>query len=233
MEMGLRSQFPSRYPLSAVAMSDHPAPLEPPLQQRKERAIEALTRHYASDHIDLDEFENRLDRLYTARSVAEIDEVQKGLPGLDSIASGADDLPAEPPRQSQFIAAVMGGSEKKGVWRPARRINALAFMGGIVLDFREARFAPGTTVLTAVALMGGIEIIVPPGLRVECDGIGIMGGFEGLSDETGSGSVSGPVLRIEGLALWGGVEVTQRYPAESAKEAKRRLKSGARRDYGA
>lgn len=97
----------------------------------------------------------------------------------------------------------MGGTTKKGAWQPARKVNAIAVMGGIELDFREARFAPGVTVLNAVALMGGIEIIVPPGLRVEVDGIGIMGGFDGLSSEGGTGG-SEPVLRVEGLALWGG-----------------------------
>ena len=53
--------------------------------------------------------------------------------------------------------------------------------------------------------MGGVEIKVPEGVRVESGGGGIMGGFEGV-DQFGD-DPDGPVLRIDGLAIWGGVEV--------------------------
>ena len=51
-------------------------------------------------------------------------------------------------------------------------------MGGATLDFREARLPEGEVEIRVGALMGGVEIIVPPTLAVESNGAAIMGGFE-------------------------------------------------------
>ena len=46
---------------------------------------------------------------------------------------------------------------------------------------------------THVAIMGGVEIIVPPGLRIESNGMGIMGAFEHVG-QPGDAGPGGPVL---------------------------------------
>src|SRR5690606_8880902 len=99
----------------------------------------------------------------------------------------------------------------KGVWNPPANLYVVAVMGGSLLDFRDAQLGPGVTNVIVVAIMGGVEIVVPPGLRVESNGIGIMGGFEHAGHhqvETPSGD--GPVLRISGVAIMGGVEIKER-----------------------
>src|SRR5690606_16143147 len=80
----------------------------------------------------------------------------------------------------------------------------------------------GTTELFIVAVMGGAEIIVPPGLAVDCSGIGILGGFEHQADLRDHAGSTAPLLRINGFALMGGVEVTVRLPGETAADARRR-----------
>ena len=209
------------------AMADLPA-RTPEVQERREKAIETISRHYTSGQIDIDEFETRLDRLYRAGSVEEILEVQADLPSLASPADHREPGDAAGRRDSQLVLAVLGGTERKGTWTPARRINAFALMGGLGLDFRQAVFAPGVTELTVIAMMGGVEILVPPGLRVECEGFGLLGGFEGLSQGDAAAYPGEPTLRIRGIAIMGGVEVTERLPGESAKERKRRMKHGQR-----
>lgn len=200
----------------------------PAIDLQKERAVNALTRHYTSGHIDLDQFEGRLDSVYGSSTVGEIQAAMVDLPRLGASTSSIPGTSVEGSRRkTQFVGAVMSGAEHKGSWRPALNINAVALMGGIVLDFREANFASGTTELTVVALMGGVEIIVPPGLRVECEGLGVMGGFEAFSSDSVDADYGGPTLSIKGLAIFGGVDVTQRYPAESAKAAKKRLREDA------
>ena len=101
-------------------------------------------------------------------------------------------------------------------------------MGGVDLDFREARMGPGVIELSVFAIIGGVTIIVPPDLQVESDGIGIMGGFE-CSEEVRAGhDPDAPILKINGLAMMGGVDVKVREPGETALDAWRRRRSARR-----
>ena len=122
------------------------------------------------------------------------------------------------------MVAALGGVERKGRWIPARQNYAISVMGGTSLDFREALLPPGETEVWIFTLMGGAEIIVPPGLSVESDGVAIMGGFEHREDASIARDPDAPVLQIRGVAIMGGVEVSIRYPGESNRDAKRRLK---------
>ena len=92
------------------------------------------------------------------------------------------------------------------------------------MDFREALLPPGETEVWIFTAMGGAEIIVPPGLPVECEGMAILGGWEHREDAAMSQDPDAPLLRVRGLALMGGVEVTTRFPGETNREAKRRRK---------
>ena len=76
------------------------------------------------------------------------------------------------------------------------------------LDFREAVFGPGQIDLHAVAVMGGIQIIVPPNLRVETSGFAILGGLEDRSEYRSSQHANEPMLKIRGFAVMGGSRST-------------------------
>jgi hypothetical protein len=95
-------------------------------------------------------------------------------------------------------------------------MRAIACMGGVVLDLREARLTAPVTDIYVVAVMGGVEITVPPDVRLESDGFAIMGGFEDQLKEPASMDPNAPVVRIHGLAVMGGVEakVLPREPNE-------------------
>jgi hypothetical protein len=217
------------------------SPYLPPvrLEAQRERLVAELAEHFAHDHLDTAEFERRLDRAYRARTLAELEQLKTDLPALPR-TSTSPTSPAPPGathrvevaregevRDQQTVFALMGGAERSGIWTPARSVNAVVIMGGIGLDFREARFAPGVTEVNAVAIMGGIEILVPPGVRVESNGIGILGGFESFNHEVADADA--PLLRISGMALIDAVEIRQRLPGESAREAKLRRREEHRR----
>ena len=122
------------------------------------------------------------------------------------------------------MVAALGGVERKGRWIPARQNYAVAVMGGLSLDFREALLPPGETEVWIFTLMGGAEVVVPPGLTVESDGVAIMGSFEHREDVSVREDPAAPILRLKGLSLMGGVEVSVRFPGESERDAKRRAK---------
>lgn len=116
------------------------------------------------------------------------------------------DVDAE--RESQkSLVAIMGGVVRRGRWAVPRRIDAFAMMGGIELDLREASFASGVTEIHVVAIMGGLVLRVSPGMRVESDGVAIMGAFEDPPADP-SAPTDGPLVRVTGLAIMGSVETT-------------------------
>jgi Cell wall-active antibiotics response 4TMS YvqF len=125
-----------------------------------------------------------------------------------------------PPRGAIFT--VMGGHERTGSWIVPRQLKVVVVMGGAEIDLRDARFGAGITEIEVFVLMGGVNIIVPPGVRVESLGAAFMGGFELKAGDATALSPTHPVLRLGGLAIMGGVETETRYPGETAKEAKRR-----------
>ena len=126
--------------------------------------------------------------------------------------------------ERQIIVGIMGGAEKKGVWTPARQTYVVALMGGVELDFREARMPPGVTEVIVFAVMGGAEIVVPPGVHVDMNGFALMGGFGQTGYAPPPTDPNAPVLRIGGFALMGGVEVNIRYPGERPRDARAREK---------
>jgi hypothetical protein len=205
----------------------------------RQRTIDALCEAFANDELEVEEFERRVEAAHRASSSEELRRLLGGLPSASvpapvpkkgqtpQAAAAAEAAPAPYLGEVQewsFSFGLMGGTSKSGYWVPARKNIAIGVMGGCELDLREAQLAPGVTEIIVVAFWGGVEIVVPPWLHVETSGVGIMGGFDHHQDARPTFEPGGPVLRISGLALMGGVEVAVRYPGESARDARRRLK---------
>ncbi|HSG49038.1 MAG TPA: hypothetical protein VLA43_14550, partial [Longimicrobiales bacterium] len=124
------------------------------------------------------------------------------------------------------VAGILGGGVRRGRWHPARYTYALGVLGGAELDFRECALPPVTDI-RCFAVMGGVEIIVPPDVIVESSGVGIMGAFEHSAGDMDP-PPDAPIIRVSGLAMMGGVDVRVRYPGETAGDAKRRLREERR-----
>jgi hypothetical protein len=196
------------------------------LRDRREQVIATLTESFANDLFDVDEFDRRIDLAHRATALVELDELVKDLAPVTSTAlvpTPSEQALAEWPNK-RTMRAILGGIEKKGRWTVPRRLKVTCFWGGGKLDFREAQFAPGITELRVTAVMGGLEIIVPPWLAVECDATSIMGGFEELERGHGSPDPGRAMLRITGFALMGGVKIETRLPGESRSQAKKRMR---------
>jgi hypothetical protein len=193
----------------------------------REKAISVLTDAFSKDDLPLEEFESRLTRVHNAATVEEIKSIVADLPGHEKAIAPVRVRPLPPAeaQSSQTLLAIIGGTERKGSWTAAERMFALSLVGGTHLDFREARLPPGVIELNVYAIMGGVEIIVPPDLPVETHGIGIMGGFVQLDRAPQSPDVERSVLRISGVAFMGGVHVETRLPGESSREARKRLRA--------
>lgn len=108
--------------------------------------------------------------------------------------------------ETQDVFALLGGSHSSNRSEHFRHADISAVLGGATLDLREAVPAPGARV-DALALFGGVDVIVPTGWRVEISGLPIFGGYQ---DKTGGDrglAADAPVLKVVATALFGGVEV--------------------------
>jgi hypothetical protein len=210
-------------------MADKPPLPGPALAEKREMTIQLLIDSFASDRLSVEDFESRLDRAHKARDLPSLEDLVSDLPEKaegQPITQAGPGLPSparpEHIRESQFLVSIMGGTERKGSWTPARTTRVLAVMGGTELDFREAHLPPGVTEVQILALCGGAEIIVPPGVRVDSSGIAIMGGFGHGPGASADASPDAPVIRVGGFVLMGGVDIQVRHPGESARDARLR-----------
>ncbi|MFE2329321.1 DUF1707 domain-containing protein [Streptomyces sp. NPDC059385] len=197
----------------------------------RERVVERLRDGLAEGRLDMEEFEERLEAAYKSRTYAELEPLTRDLPAVGATAPqspvpAAGSGTAWPARiggagTSSTAVAIMSGFQRKGRWTVPARFDAVAFWGGGELDLREADFAQREVVINCVAVMGGIQVIVPPGVAVDVRGIGIMGGF----DQRHSGERAdpdAPRVVVTGFAFWGGVDVRVKPP--KTPKAPKRLK---------
>jgi hypothetical protein len=195
-------------------------------RESRDRVIAALSDHFAHDSLDVDEFERRVTVAHTSESPDEIEALLSDLPATTTVAPAMKVAPALVPaaqvRAEQTMLAIMGGIDRRGSWSMPRRLRLVTFMGGAHLDLREARFPPGPVDIEIFAVMGGTEIIVPPGLAIETHGSAIMGGFQEVNRAPTHPDLDAPLLRVHGFVMMGGVAIHMRLPGESDRAANRR-----------
>ena len=174
----------------------------------RDTAASVINNAMAEGRLTAEEHSDRLDAIYSARTHAELAPLLDDLP-----AAGPAVAPvpaAAPGRRGGRIIAVLGGASRKGVWHPEPVIQIVTVLGGAELDFREAVLPGSEVVLHATSVLGGIEIVVPPEMRVIDNGIAILGGREVTGQSAESVAEGAPVLRIEGTCVLGGMEVKRK-----------------------
>ncbi|MEI9941525.1 MAG: DUF1707 domain-containing protein [Pseudomonadota bacterium] len=182
------------------------------LRAGRAQAIERLTNGFTRDELGLEEFEERLNRAYAADAVADLEALVSDL-SAETVAI-VFDAEVAPTGNSRLVPispapralAILGSVERRGQLA-ARVSGALAVLGSVVIDLRDVRMPPGVSTLQVSTVLGSIEIIVPPNLAVESAGASILGSFEGIQRVPRDPDPDLPVLRVQGRAVLGSIEV--------------------------
>ncbi len=172
----------------------------------REQTVQLLRRHSVDGRLTLEEFAERIERAYEAKTRDELDALTRDLPAPSATAAAPE---RRQKRASRWIVSVMSGTEKRGRWRLARETKVVCVMGGAELDLRNAELEDLDSTITVVAVMGGAEITVPEGVNVDVDGFAFMGGRDFRPGRT-TPPPSAPSIRIKAYALMGGIEVRTR-----------------------
>jgi hypothetical protein len=163
----------------------------------RERTVLELGEHHSAGRITYEEFVERMDRAYEARTGEELVALTRDLPSTAAVRT-----PARPRKKKRWLVSVMSGSDRTEEVAPEHTV-VLDLMGGSDLDLRHAEFPGGETTVTAIAIMGGSDIWVPDGARVEFSGFAFMGGNDNNVPPGGSR----PLIRVRAWSLMGGIDV--------------------------
>ncbi|MFJ5302217.1 DUF1707 domain-containing protein [Streptomyces sp. NPDC088350] len=216
----------------------------------RERVAEVLRDALAEGRLDMEEFEERLEATYSARTYGELTPITRDLPAA-GVTPPPVNMVKEPVGSGSWAGrivggegsstgavAIMSGFQRKGRWTVPKRFTGFAFWGGGEIDLREANFADREVEINCIAIMGGVQVVVPPGVEVVVRGIGVMGGFD-HSQEGVPGDPGAPRVIVKGFAFWGGVGVERkvtRAERQRLKEERRQEKlergSSAKELYG-
>jgi hypothetical protein len=119
-------------------------------------------------------------------------------------------VPSTPGTETDDVirtTAVFGGPELVSTSQAFRGAYLTAVFGGAKLDLRGARPAPGGAAVNATVAFGGVELIVPRGWRISVRCTPIFGGLEDKTDHSVPAADDAPVLRVDAVCLFGGVEI--------------------------
>jgi len=177
----------------------------------RERAADLLREAAGHGRITMDELDERLEVAYAAKTYGDLAAVTRDLPQPAQAPGTAQRAPVDRiggTPGAKFSLAILSGARRSGRWVVPPSYVAVAVMGGVELDLREAQFSQPEVTIHAYTVMGGIEITVPEDVDVDVSGVAFMGGFD--HNASGPGVPGAPRLRVLGFALMGGVEVRRK-----------------------
>jgi hypothetical protein len=218
-------------PQGGVGHGAHHADARAAVDQRDalggEHAAELLRRAAGEGRLTVDELDERLHQAFAARTRAELetllaDVVPSGADALRPVGAPAARLPVRPGEGgARWLIAVMSGCDRRGRWRLAEHATSINFWGGSDLDLNDAELSAQRTTLRVIAIMGGADIRVPDGLRVEVSEFAFMGGND-IKLASGPVDVDGPVLHLKLFSLMGGIDVRRGRRLSRAERRARR-----------
>ena len=189
-----------------------PGPAATPSIRASDRERDAATQQlqaaFAEGRIDDAEFDERMRTALTARTRGDLDtllsDLPDSLPGLP--ARSPTTVVGRPP--GRFAITFKSSIRRAGRWRVPDRYTAVIYKGTGWLDLRAAELTAPVTTIMVVAYKSRVDILVPPGVRVEVGGFGATTGEE----DDAVLPPDAPVVHVRGYAYKGIIEARSRPP---------------------
>jgi hypothetical protein len=166
----------------------------------RDRVLVRLHTAYAEGRLTEAELDERIDHALAARTQADLAEVSSDLPDAPSAAPA----PAERGPAGRFQMAYKSTVRRTGRWRLPEKYTSVVYKGHSLLDLRAAELDGPVTTIRALAYKSTVEVIVPPGVRVETGGMGVS------ADLDGAPAPDAPVVHIQGFAYKGEIVAKDR-----------------------
>jgi hypothetical protein len=178
----------------------------------RDAVVGRLNQAVGEGRLTMDEFSERLELTYAARTRGDLDPLLRDLPagtgGVPATTSGTAVVSGGGHgRDTRWNISPIGGIRHRGRWRVPRHTISIGVLGGVDLDLSEAELAAPEVMITKVSVIGGVSVRVPPGMRVEVSNFCILGGRD--SNLGGPLAPNAPVLHIRSFSIIGGVSVRE------------------------
>ncbi len=164
----------------------------------RERTVAALRDDLLAGRLTLEEFSERVETAYRARTGQDLVLARADLP----VAGGS--LPSQR-RPTRVTAAFFGHVIRRGRFRLRRSTSVVGAFADVDLDLREAEIDGVETTLTIVLAFGNADVYVPEGINVDVGGLTVFG----RRRDWGRDAVrpDAPTVHIRALGLFGTVDV--------------------------
>ncbi|MGW4160731.1 DUF1707 SHOCT-like domain-containing protein [Streptomyces sp. NPDC004788] len=211
MDLEKQPQQPERQqPEQSAAPAARPEFADPQGSMRasdadRDRIADILRDALAEGRLDAEEHSDRIDAVYRAKTVGELEPLVRDLPATGRRPEplpGYGDEGVEGPADN--LVAVFSASTRKGRWRVGRRTNAFSLFGSVEIDLTEAIFAQRLTTINATSIFGSVEVHVPENVTLRGNGTGVFGNFEVVTSE--GADPQAPVIVVNGWSVFGNVE---------------------------
>ena len=195
------------------------ADLTPPLSRAREQKITELSSHFANDDLTLEDLERRIERVYKAVTLSELDAITADLtggsqPGTAATlrASNALRAPGTYVPDNGRILSIMGESRRMGRWQVPQRLDVVCVMSDMKIDLTQAVMPAGIVEIDMRVVWAACKLVVPPGMRVINEVHSIMASVQSKADDASPtpGGTFAPTIRLTGLALMSEVKVVVR-----------------------
>lgn len=139
-----------------------------------------------------------------------------GNPGSSPPAAPAHPgVPAAAPPITGMVT-FLSSRRRDGTWTVPPHLRVASLLGTVELDLRQAIIDPAGSVIEVLTLFGSVDIVVPPGVNVDCDGDAVIGSFELRVDHgamsAGAPPPGAPRVRVTGRAYMGSISVRVKGP---------------------
>lgn len=187
-----------------------PAPAIRASDAERRLTISRLQDACVEGRLSLDEYGQRVESAFAARTRPQLDLLTQDLPtdqrrasDVTPGAAGRSALSAVPVSRT---IAILGTSQRSGFWRLAEISRVFACLGSCKLDLRSARVSGARTDITIAAVIGNVEIVVPTGVEIELEAHAVLGARDVRIGAAAPAS-GAPVIRISGIVLLGSLTI--------------------------
>jgi hypothetical protein len=168
----------------------------------RERVAGLLGEALADGRLTADEHRERIGILYATRTLDELTPLTADL--------GTERRDVERQRSAAPVervapqVAILSSSTARPTGRVEGGMVAFAFLGETRIDLTHASFGEDGVEITAQAILGVVNVVVPPDARVTMTGFPLVGS---LNPTREPGPADGPHVKVSAFALFGEVTI--------------------------